>query len=37
MDVRKLITWFRFNHKPGDEVTFTVKGGRQFTFVLPEE
>jgi len=37
MDIRKLITWFRFNHKAGDEVTYTVKGGRKFKYVLPEE
>ena len=37
MDTRELITWFRFNHQGGDEVTYTVKGGRQFKFVLPEE
>ena len=36
MEVRKLIAWFRLNHQPGDEVTYTVRGGKQFKFVLPE-
>ena len=36
MDIRKLITWFRLNHQPGDEVTYTVKGGKQFKFVLSD-
>ena len=38
-DIRKLITWFRFNHKVGDKVTYTVrvKGGleKDFSFTLP--
>ncbi len=34
MDIRKLITWFRFNHKVGDQVTYTIKDGRTFTFAL---
>lgn len=37
LEIRKLITWFRFNHKAGDEITYTVKGGKQFKYVLPEE
>ncbi len=37
MDIRKLITWFRLNHKAGDEVTYTVKGGKEFKFVLHAE
>jgi hypothetical protein len=37
IDIRKLITWFRFNHKAGEEVTYTVKGGHQFKYVLPKE
>jgi hypothetical protein len=37
LDTRKLITWFRFNHQPGDEITYTVKDGRKFKFVLPAE
>jgi hypothetical protein len=37
MDARKLIAWFRLNHKAGDEVTYTVKGGKEFKFMLPEE
>ena len=36
MPIRKLITWFRLNHKPGDEVVYTVRGGKEFRFVLPE-
>lgn len=35
LDARRLITWFRLNHKPGDEVTYTVRGGKEFRFVLP--
>ncbi|MGY8641141.1 MAG: hypothetical protein ACKVJU_08620 [Verrucomicrobiales bacterium] len=38
-DIRKLITWFRFNHKVGDKVTYTVrmKGGseKDLSFTLP--
>lgn len=34
---RQLIAWFRLHHKPGDEVVYTVRGGKQFRFVLPEE
>lgn len=37
METRKLIAWFRLNHKPGDEVIYKVKGGKQFKFVLPKE
>ena len=33
---RELITWFRLNHKPGDEVAYTVRGGKVYRFVLPE-
>ena len=36
METRKLITWFRFHHKAGDEVTYAVKGGKKFKYVLPE-
>lgn len=36
-ETRELLAWFRLNHKPGDEVVFTVRGGRKFRFVLPEE
>ena len=34
---RELITWFRLNHKPGDEVTYTVRGGNKYKFVLPKD
>ncbi len=34
MPIRKLITWFRLNHAPGDEVVYTVRGGEEFRFVL---
>ena len=34
-ETRELITWFRLNHRPGDEVIYTVKGGKQYRFVLP--
>lgn len=37
LDVRELITWFRLNHKPGDEVVYKVRGGKQFRYTLPEE
>ncbi len=37
MEVRKLITWFRLNHRPGDEVSYTVRGGEVYRFTLPEE
>ncbi|MCB1099780.1 MAG: thioredoxin family protein [Verrucomicrobiae bacterium] len=37
MNIRKLITWFRFNHKDGDEVIYTVKGGKEFKYVLPDK
>ncbi len=37
MEIRKLITWFRFNHKAGDEITYTVKDGTRFKYVLPKE
>lgn len=37
METRELITWFRLNHQPGDEVVYTVKGGKQFRFVLPTD
>jgi hypothetical protein len=36
LPTRKLIAWFRLNHEPGDEVTYTVRGGKEFHFVLPE-
>lgn len=36
LDARQLITWFRLNHKPEDEVTYTVRGGKEFRFVLPK-
>ena len=36
METRKLITWFRFHYKAGDEVTYTVRGGEKFRYVLPE-
>lgn len=35
IETRQLITWFRFNHKAGDEVTYTVRGGKKFKYVLP--
>ncbi|BCX47445.1 peptidase [Haloferula helveola] len=37
MEIRKLIAWFRFNHSPGDEIRYTVKGGQEFRHVLPVE
>ena len=35
LEARELITWFRLNHKPGDVVTYRIKGGREFKFTLP--
>ncbi len=38
LETRKLIAWFRLNHKPGDRVTYTAKtkqGETDFEFVLP--
>jgi len=37
MATRELVAWFRLNHKPGDVVTYKVRGGKQFRFVLPQE
>jgi len=37
MEIRKLIAWFRLNHQPGDEVTYTVRGGQKFRYTLPEK
>ncbi len=34
MPIRKLITWFRMNHKVGDEVVYTVRDGTEYRFVL---
>ena len=36
METRKLLTWFKLNHKPGETVTYTVKGGKTFEYRLPE-
>ena len=36
MEIRQLIAWFRFHYKVGDEVTYTVRGGKEFKYVLPE-
>jgi hypothetical protein len=36
LPIRKLIAWFRLNHKPGDEVVYKVRGGKEYRFVLPE-
>ena len=36
METRELITWFRLHHQAGDEVTYKVRGGKEFKFVLPE-
>lgn len=36
METRQLITWFRFHHKAGDEVTYRVRGGKEFKYVLPK-
>lgn len=35
METRQLIAWFRLNFKSGQEVTYTVRGGQQFKYVLP--
>lgn len=37
LETRELISWFRLNHKPGDRVTYTVRGGKKFRFVLPQD
>lgn len=37
LPTRELITWFRLNHKPGEEVTYTVRGGKKYKFVLPKD
>tara|TARA_B100001123_G_scaffold187765_1_gene214686 strand:- start:711 stop:1169 length:459 start_codon:yes stop_codon:yes gene_type:complete len=37
METRKLIAWFRLNHKPGETVTYKIRGGKEFTYVLPEK
>lgn len=36
-ETRKLIAWFRLNHKPGQTVTYTIRGGKEFKYVLPKE
>jgi hypothetical protein len=36
METRQLIAWFRFHYKVGDEVTYRVKGGKEFKYVLPK-
>lgn len=33
-ETRQLIAWFRLNHKAGDTVTYRVKGGREYQYVL---
>lgn len=37
LPTRELITWFRLNHKPGDEVVYQVRGGQTYRFTLPAE
>ena len=35
METRQLIAWFRLNYKSGQEVTYTIRGGQQFKYILP--
>ena len=35
METRQLIAWFRLNYKSGQGVTYTIRGGQQFKYVLP--
>ena len=37
LPTRELIAWFRLNHQPGDEIVYTVSGGKQYRFTLPED
>lgn len=37
LTTRELITWFRLNHVPGEEVVYTVRGGKKYRYRLPEE
>lgn len=37
LPTRELIAWFRLNHKPGETVTYTVRGGKTFKYVLPQD
>ena len=37
LPTRELITWFRLNHQPGDEVVYRVRGGQEYRFTLPGE
>ncbi len=36
-ETRKLIAWFRLNHKPGQTVTYKIRGGKEFKYVLPKD
>ena len=37
LPTRQLITWFRFKYRPGEKVTYTVRGGETFSYLLPME
>lgn len=37
LPTRDLITWFRLNHQPGDEVRYRVRDGMTYRFTLPTE
>jgi serine protease Do len=37
LSTRELITWFRLNHTPGDEVVYQTRDGKRFRYTLPEE
>lgn len=37
LPTRELITWFRLNHKAGDEVVYEVRDGTMFRFRLPND
>lgn len=37
LPTRELITWFRLNHQPGDDVVYRVRDGKTYRFTLPSE
>jgi hypothetical protein len=37
LPTRELITWFRLNHQPGDNVVYRVRDGKTYRFTLPSE
>jgi serine protease Do len=37
LETRKLISWFRLNHKPGDTVVYKARDGKEYPFTIPAE